>query len=97
MKLHFLSDYFNTVFDRITPVGVAHPVTCLTADACLTANQWVESSISVRSNDHGIISTVILFLSAESRRVVLIYKRKFVPEVLVNRLTKLAKEKSVDR
>ena len=41
-----------------------------------------------------IISTVILLPSADSRRVVK-YKHKYVHEVLVNHLFKLAKEKSV--
>ena len=35
--------------------------------------------------------------SADSRRVVVSYKRKYVQEVLVNRLVKLAQEKSVVR
>ena len=43
--------------------------------------------------DHEIISTVILLPSADSRRVVVSYKRKFVHEVLVNCLFKLAQEK----
>ena len=51
--------------------GVAQSVTCLTTDACLTADPGVTSSISVRSHsfveiDHEIISTVILLPSAES-------------------------------
>ena len=47
--------------------------------------------------DHEIISTVIFLLSADSRRVVVSYKPKYVHEVLVNRLVKLAQEKSVVR
>ena len=45
--------------------------------------------------DHEIISTVILLPSAESRRVVVSYKRKYMylHEVLVNRWVKLAQEK----
>ena len=43
--------------------------------------------------DHEIISTAILFPSADSRRVVVNFKRKFVYKVLVNRLVKLAWEK----
>ena len=43
---------------------------------------------------HEIISMVILLPSAvHSRRVVVSYKRKYVHEVLVNRLFKLAQEK----
>ena len=41
--------------------------------------------------DHEIISTAILLPSADPRRVVS-YKRKYVHEVLVNRLVKLAQE-----
>ena len=46
-------------------------VTCLAADASLTADPGVASSISARSHtfleiDHEIISTVILLPSAES-------------------------------
>ena len=47
--------------------------------------------------DREIISTVILLPSVDSRRVVVSYKRKYVHEVLVNRLVKLALEKSVVR
>ena len=47
--------------------------------------------------DHEIISMVILLPSADSRRVGVSYKRKYMQEVLVNRLVKLAQEKSVVR
>ena len=47
--------------------------------------------------DHEIISTDILLPSADSRRVVVSYKQKYVHEVLVNCLVKLAQEKSVVR
>ena len=59
-------------------------------------NMW---TIPVRSHtfveiDHEIISTAILLLPLNhSRRVVVSYKRKYVHEVLVNRLFKLAQEK----
>ena len=59
----------------------------------------VASSIPVRSHtfveiDHEIISTVILLLPLiYSRRVVVSYKRKYVHELLVNRLFKPAQEK----
>ena len=39
-----------------------------------------------------IISTVILLLSADSRMVVVSYKRKYVHEVLDNCLVKLSQE-----
>ena len=69
---------------------------------CLTADPGVASLIPARSHtfveiDHEIISTAILLPSADSRRVVVSYKRKYVHEVLVNRLVKLAQEKSVIR
>ena len=75
---------------------------CLTADVCLTVDPGVASLILARSHtfvkiDHEIISTAILLPSADSRRVVVSYKQKYVHEVLVNRLFKLAKEKSVVR
>ena len=58
----------------------------------------VASSILARSHtfmeiDHEIISTAILLPSADLRRVVVRYKRKYLHEVLVNRLFKLAQEK----
>ena len=60
------------------------------------------SSIPARSHtfveiDHEIISSAILLPSADSRRVVVSYKRKYVHEVLVNRLVKLAPGKIVVR
>ena len=60
------------------------------------------SSIPAQSNtfveiDHEIISTVILLPSTDSRRVVVTNKRKYVHEVLVNCLVKLAQETSVVR
>ena len=42
---------------------------------------------------HEIISTAILLPSADSRRVVVSYKRKYVYEVLVNHFVKLAQVK----
>ena len=59
----------------------------------------VASSIPVLSHtlleiDHEMISTVILPLPLiHSRRVVVSYKRKYVHELLVNRLFKPAQEK----
>ena len=47
--------------------------------------------------DHEIISMSILLPSADSRRIVVSYKRKYVHEVLINHLVKLALEKSVVR
>ena len=71
---------------------------CLAADMCLTADPGVASSIRARSHtfaeiDHEIISTAILLPSADSRRIVVSYKQKYVHKVLVNCLVKLAQEK----
>ena len=59
---------------------------------------------SIRTRSHTvteivrvIISTAILLPSAHSRRVVVIYKRKYGHEVMVNHLVKLAQEKGVGR
>ena len=54
---------------------IAHSVTCLVADTCLTAYPGIGSSILARSHtfveiDHEIISTTILLPSADSIRVV---------------------------
>ena len=76
--------------------------TCLATDASLTADPGVASSTPARSHtfveiDHEIISTVILLPSAESFKKgccqLHSYKRKYVHEVLVNCLFKLAQEK----
>ena len=69
---------------------------------CLTAEPGVASSVQTNSHtfveiDHEIISTAILLPSTDSRRVVVSYKRKYVLELLVNCLVKLAEEKSVVR
>ena len=47
--------------------------------------------------DHKIIFTTILLSSADSRRVVVSYKRKYMHEVPVNCLVKLAHENNVVR
>ena len=70
----------------------------LAADMCLTADSGVPSSIPAPSHtfvviDREIFSTAILLPSADSRRDVVSYKRKYVHGVLVNRLFKLAQEK----
>ena len=54
-----------------TPGRIAQSVMCLATDASLTADPGVVSSIPARSHtfveiDYEIISTVILFRSAES-------------------------------
>ena len=69
---------------------------------CLTADPGVASLILARSHtfveiDHEIISMAILLPSADSTRVVVSYKGKYVHKVLVNRSVKLAQKKSVVR
>ena len=96
---HFYLKLF--IFTSI-PGRVAKWVMWLAADTCLTADSGVASSIPARSHtfmeiDHEIINAVILLPSADSRRVVISYKRKYVHEVLVNCLFKLPQEKSVVR
>ena len=71
-----------------------------TCNICLTADPGGASSILAWSHTfveiyHEIISTTILLPSADSRKVDVSYKRKYVHAVLVNRLVKLAQEKSV--
>ena len=68
---------------------------------CLTADPGVASLIPARFHtflkiDHEIpvISTAIL-PSADSRRVAVRYKRKYVHKVLVNHLVKLVQESVV--
>ena len=68
---------------------------------CLTADPGVTSLILARYHtfaeiDHEIISTAILPF-ADSRRVVVNYKQKYVHEVLVNCLVKLIQENIVVR
>ena len=78
----------------VSPGSVTQLVTCLTADPGVTISIPAQSHIFVEI-DHEIISTVILLPSADSRRVVVSYKQKYVHHVLVNRFVKLAQEKSV--
>ena len=79
-------------FLRQTLGHVVQSVTCLTADPGV-ANLIPARSHSFLEIDHEIISTAILLPSADSRTVVVSYKRKYVHEVLVNYLVNLAQEK----
>ena len=79
---------------------VAESVKCLATDACLTADPRVTSLIPALSHtfvkiDHEVISTAIISSLPlnHSRSVVVSYKQKYVHEVLVNCLFKLAQEK----
>ena len=74
------------------PCEVGQSVTCLTADLGVTSSIQAQSH-TFTEIDHDLISTVILLPSANSQRVVVNYKRKYVHEVLVKRLVKLALEK----
>ena len=69
-----------------------HQVTCLTADPGVVSLIPAPSHTFVEI-DHEIISMAILIPSADSRRVVVSYKGKYVHEVLVNCLVKLSKKK----
>ena len=73
---------------------MAQSVTCLTADPGI-ASLIAAGSHTFMKIDREIISTAILLPSTDSRKVVVSYKRKYVHEVLVNRLFKLAQEKKV--
>ena len=78
------------------PGHVAQTVMCLATDASLTADPAIGSLILAQSHtfveiDHEIFSSLPLI---HSRRVVLSYKPKYVHEVLVICLFKLAQEKS---
>ena len=88
---------FNIQVQHFVPGRVAQSVTCLAEDTCLTAEPVVASSIPARSHtfveiDHKIFSTTIRLPSADSRRAVVSYKRKYAHEALVNRLVKLVQE-----
>ena len=81
------------------PGRVAQSVTCLASDASLTADPGVASSIPTRSHtfmeiDHEIISTVILFPSADQfKKSCCQLQVKVCARRLVNCLFKLAQEK----
>ena len=88
----------ETFHKDLVPGPVVQSVTFLAADMCLTADPVIVSLIPAWSHtfveiDREIISTVILLPSADSRRVVVSYKRKYEHEVLVNCLVKPAQEK----
>ena len=55
-------------------------------------NGWTERQMDNPTTKHEMISTVILLPSADSKRVVVSYKRKYVHKVLVYCLVKLAQE-----
>ena len=78
--------------------ALSQSIMCLTADTYLTADPGVASSIPALADtfmkiDHEITSMAILLPSADSRRVVVSYKRKYVHEILVNCLSSLPRKK----
>ena len=104
MHLTGFDQFIDKLIDKFTDasspghVQVAQLVTYLQSDT----GPGVSISIPVGpilswGYDHEIISTAILFSSANSRRIVVSYKRKYVHKehVLVNCLVKLAQEKSL--
>ena len=74
---------FTACFSRQKSQGcVVQSVRCLTADPGVTSF-WAQS-LSFVEIDHEIISSAILLSSADSRMVVIGYKRKYLHAVLVN-------------
>ena len=82
-----------------TPGGEEQTVTSLATAACLTADPGYVSLIRTRSHTFVEIDHEIFLQSFtspplnHSRRVVASYKRKYMHEVLANRLFKLYQEK----
>ena len=74
---------------------VAHSVACLTADTGVASliPAWSHTFMGIDYE----ITMAILLPSVDPRMVVVSYKRKYLHEVPVNRLVKLAQEKSVVR
>ena len=76
------------------PGSVTQSVTCLTADPRV-ASFIPAQSYTFAEIDYEIISTAILPSSADSRRVVVSYKRKRMHEVLVLLLSRFFPGKKV--
>ena len=80
---------------------MAWSLTRLTTDWCLIADPGVTSSIPTRSytfleiDQKKFYGKSLPFRCLIQERVVVSYNQKYVHEVLVNRLFKLAQEKSV--
>ena len=67
------------IHNMLVPGCIVQSVTILASDTCLTADPGVGSLIPAWSHsfveiDHEITSVAILFLSSDSRRVVVRYK-----------------------
>ena len=69
-------------------MSVAQSVASRHADPWFPSSSPARSHIFMEIDDHEIMSTIILLPSADSRRVVVSYKQKYVHEVLVNSLVK---------
>ena len=87
---------------QYAPGCVVQSVTSLTADTCLTADPGSRvlsrpCPILLVEIDHETNSTAFLLPSADSRRIVVSYKRKYVHKVLVKCLFRLAQEKCLVR
>ena len=99
LKLRYRWEKVMLKMKTSLPGRVALSVTSLATDACPTADPGVASSIPAR--DHTFVELIMkyflrLFSSLplnHSRIVVVSYKLKYVHEVLVNCLFKLAQEK----
>ena len=85
-EIHIINDLWNRNCSLNLGLKVKQSVARLTADPGLA------SSIPARSHTFMEIDHEIISSSADSRRVVVSYKRNYVHEVLVNRMVKLAKE-----
>ena len=82
-----------SVSEKLRKLGLlAQSVTRLTADPGAACSILAQSHIFMEIGQE-IISMATLLPSADSRRVVVGYKRKYVRKVMVNCLVKLAQEK----
>ena len=90
---HYFSWCVCNTITSWDPPGLVAQLVSLTADPGVVSLIPPAQSHTFVVIDHEIISTVILLLHANSRKVVVSYKRKYVQEVLFNHLVKLAQEK----
>ena len=85
---------YKYVCKQTSPGLIAQLVMYLNADPGIASliPAWSQTFVEI---DYEIISTAILLTSADSRRLVVCYKRNYVHKVLVILLAKFAQEKSV--
>ena len=87
------SDYLRILAWPHSAVGNVSGYKCV-SDCRSRGRKFDPGPVTFVEIDHEMISTVILLLPLiHSRRVVVSYKRKYVHELLVNRLFKPAQEK----